>query len=108
MRVAPEFACFNVVMMVPSFYAVGVCRDKAEGVLRPPMEPDWRSRDRRGIIPVQLAVVRMSIFSSKSGLAWIAAMLCLGAPAAHAQASPINYWIPGWPMGFSGVAGEGA
>ena len=33
-------------------------------------------------------------------------MLCLGAPAAHAQASPVNYWIPGWPMGFSGAAGE--
>ena len=36
----------------------------------------------------------------------IVAMLCLGAPAAHAQASPVNYWIPGWPMGFSGDAGE--
>ena len=35
-------------------------------------------------------------------------MLCLGAPAAHAQTSPVNYWIPGWPMGFSSAAGEGA
>jgi hypothetical protein len=50
----------------------------------------------------------MSKFSSKLGLAWIVATLCLGAPAAHAQASPVNYWIPGWPMGFSGAAGEGA
>jgi hypothetical protein len=33
-------------------------------------------------------------------------MLCLGARAAHAQASPVNYWIPGWPMGFSGASGE--
>jgi hypothetical protein len=33
-------------------------------------------------------------------------MLCLGAQAAHAQASPVNYWIPGWPMGFSGDASE--
>jgi hypothetical protein len=33
-------------------------------------------------------------------------MLCLGARTAHAQASPVNYWIPGWPMGFSGAAGE--
>jgi hypothetical protein len=33
-------------------------------------------------------------------------MLCLGARIAHAQASPVNYWIPGWPMGFSGDAGE--
>ena len=38
----------------------------------------------------------------------VAATLCLGAPAAHAQASPVNYWIPGWPMGFSGAAGESA
>ena len=38
----------------------------------------------------------------------VAVALCLGAPAAHAQASPVNYWIPGWPMGFSGAAGEGA
>jgi hypothetical protein len=36
----------------------------------------------------------------------VAATLCLGAGAAHAQASPVNYWIPGWPMGFSGEAGE--
>lgn len=35
-------------------------------------------------------------------------MLCLGGRAAHAQAAPVNYWIPGWPMGFSGDAGEGA
>jgi hypothetical protein len=33
-------------------------------------------------------------------------MLGLGAPAAHAQAAAVNYWIPGWPMGFSGAAGE--
>src|SRR3954470_16041405 len=50
----------------------------------------------------------MSKFSSKSGVASIVALLCLGAPAAHAQASPVNYWIPGWPLGFSGDAGEGA
>jgi hypothetical protein len=51
-------------------------------------------------------IARMSMFSRKFGLAMVAAMLCLGAPAAHAQASPVNYWIPGWPMGFSGAAGE--
>ena len=50
----------------------------------------------------------MSMFSQRVGLAWIVALLCLGARAAHAQASPVNYWIPGWPMGFSGAAGEGA
>jgi hypothetical protein len=51
-------------------------------------------------------IARMSMFSRKFGLAMVAAMLCLGAPAAHAQASPVNYWIPGWPMGFGGAAGE--
>src|SRR5439155_5017707 len=51
-------------------------------------------------------VARMSMFSHKFGLALVAAMLCLGARTAHAQASPVNYWIPGWPMGFSGDAGE--
>ena len=46
------------------------------------------------------------MFSRRFGLAIVAATLCLGAQAAHAQASPVNYWIPGWPMGFSGDAGE--
>ena len=48
----------------------------------------------------------MSMFSRKFGLVLVAAMLCLGARTAYAQASPVNYWIPGWPMGFSGEAGE--
>jgi hypothetical protein len=55
-----------------------------------------------------VVVARMSMFSRRFGLALVAAMLCLGARAAHAQASPVNYWIPGWPMGFSGDAGESA
>ena len=46
------------------------------------------------------------MFSRRLGLALVVAMLCLGGPTAHAQASPVNYWIPGWPMGFSGAAGE--
>ena len=46
------------------------------------------------------------MFSRKFALALVAAMLGLGAPAAHAQAAAVNYWIPGWPMGFSGEAGE--
>jgi hypothetical protein len=47
----------------------------------------------------------MSMFSRKFGLVLVVAMLCLGARTAHAQASPVNYWVPGWPMGFSGDAG---
>src|SRR6478736_10409685 len=77
-------------------------------LMQPAMARLWRSRDRKGIIWAHLVVARMSKFSSKSGLAWTVAMLCLGAPAAHAQASPVNYWIPVWPMGFSGAADEGA
>lgn len=45
----------------------------------------------------------MSIFSRKSAFAFLFAVLCLGAPAAHAQvALPLNYWIPGGPFGFGG------
>jgi hypothetical protein len=46
----------------------------------------------------------MSIFSSRLGLGLVlAAALCLGGRAAHAQAAPVNYWIPGWPIGFGSV-----
>lgn len=48
----------------------------------------------------------MSMFSRRFGFALAAAMLCLGGHAARAQTAPVNYWIPGWPMGFSGTAGE--
>jgi len=53
-----------------------------------------------------LVVARMSIFTSRLGLAFALAMLCLVERAAHAQTGPVGYWIPGWPMGFSGDAGE--
>src|SRR5215471_14776893 len=49
----------------------------------------------------------MSKFSHIFGFATLAALFCLGAPAAHAQAAAINYWTPGRPMGFSGDTGEG-
>jgi hypothetical protein len=29
------------------------------------------------------------------------AALCLGGRMAHAQAAPVTYWTPGWPIGFS-------
>jgi opacity protein-like surface antigen len=47
-------------------------------------------------------VARMCIFSSRLGLALVLAALCLGGRTAHAQAAPVNYWIPGWPVGFGG------
>jgi opacity protein-like surface antigen len=31
------------------------------------------------------------------------AALCLGGRTAHAQAAPVPYWSPGWPIGFGGT-----
>ena len=51
----------------------------------------------------------MFTYSRKSGFALLLAALCLGAPAAHAQSAPVNYWIPGWPLGFGNLgAGQNA
>ncbi len=38
------------------------------------------------------------------------AALCLGGRTAHAQAAPVSYWLPSWPIGFGGdpTAGQGA
>src|SRR6202022_4973163 len=44
----------------------------------------------------------MSLFSSRLGLAFVLAALCLGGRTAHAQAAPVTYWIPSWPVGFGG------
>jgi len=44
----------------------------------------------------------MSIFAGRLGLAFLLAALCLGGRAAHAQAAPVTYWTPGWPVGFGG------
>jgi opacity protein-like surface antigen len=50
----------------------------------------------------------MSIFAGRLGLALVLAALCLGGRGAHAQAAPVRYWIPSWPVGFGGnlAAGE--
>ena len=42
----------------------------------------------------------MSGFSRKFGIALALAALCLGGRAAHAQAAPVSYWLPNWPLGF--------
>jgi opacity protein-like surface antigen len=44
----------------------------------------------------------MFIFASRLGLAIVLATLCLGGRTAHAQAAPVTYWIPNWPIGFTG------
>ena len=54
-----------------------------------------------------LGGTRMSTFSSRLGLALVLAALCLGGRTAHAQAGPVRYWIPGWPLGFGGNLTEG-
>jgi opacity protein-like surface antigen len=51
--------------------------------------------------------MRMSLFSSRLVLALALAALCPGARNAHAQAAPLTYWIPGWPMGFGGNQAAG-
>jgi len=47
-------------------------------------------------------VAWMSIFAGRIGLALVLAALCLGGRPAHAQAAPVTYWIPSWPLGFGG------
>jgi opacity protein-like surface antigen len=49
----------------------------------------------------------MPIFLSKSGLALILAVACLGGRTAHAQAGPVAYWLPNWPLGFGGNSTAG-
>jgi opacity protein-like surface antigen len=44
----------------------------------------------------------MSMFAGRLGLALVLAALCLGARTAYAQAAPVTYWIPSWPIGFGG------
>ncbi len=44
----------------------------------------------------------MFVFASRLGFALVLAALCVGGRDAHAQAGPVPYWIPGWPMGFGG------
>src|SRR6185312_5211148 len=49
----------------------------------------------------------MCFFSRRLGLAFALAALCLSGQTAHAQAAPVPYWIPGWPVGFSGDLANG-
>jgi opacity protein-like surface antigen len=49
----------------------------------------------------------MAIFSSRLAIALALAASCLGGHAAHAQAAPVSYWTPGWPLGFGGNLADG-
>jgi hypothetical protein len=44
----------------------------------------------------------MSCFASRIGFAVALAALCLGGRTAHAQAAPVQYWLPSSWFGFSG------
>jgi hypothetical protein len=52
----------------------------------------------------------MFMFAGRLVLALVLMAPCLGARTAHAQAAPVSYWTPGWPLGFGGnlTASEGA
>ena len=52
----------------------------------------------------------MSVFSTRLGLAFLLAALCLGGRTAHAQAAPVPYWTAGGPLGFGSslTAGQSA
>src|SRR4051812_88393 len=71
------------------------CRTALRAPLVFPASGDYNSRT--------ISESRMFSFASRFGLGVLLATLCLGAPAAHAQASPLSYWTPGWPMGFGGT-----
>ena len=49
----------------------------------------------------------MSIFSSRLALAFLLAALCPDGRTARAQAAPVTYWIPSWPIGFGGNPAAG-
>jgi opacity protein-like surface antigen len=72
---------------------------------RLPAAPHWRSRSRPynfSQLGVPLAVVRMAIFTSRTAFLLVLAVLCLDGRAAHAQAGPMTYWLPGGLFGFGG------
>jgi hypothetical protein len=50
-----------------------------------------------------LAVLWMFPFAGRLSCALVLAAVCLGGRAAHAQAAPVPYWSPGWPIGFGGT-----
>jgi hypothetical protein len=50
----------------------------------------------------------MFMFAVRFSLASTMVALALGAPIANAQTAPIQYWTPGWPVGFSNGSSDAA
>lgn len=50
----------------------------------------------------------MPSFTRSCTLAILFAVFCLGGMPAHAQVSPLQYWIPGGPFGFGGSTVQSA
>lgn len=46
----------------------------------------------------------MLMFAGRFSFVLVMAALSLGSSVAHAQTAPVQYWIPGWPAGFSNSA----
>jgi hypothetical protein len=53
-------------------------------------------------------VTRMAMFVSRFSPVLMLAALLLGGHMSHAQTAPVQYWIPGWPIGFSNGSTDGA
>src|SRR5215472_9065861 len=75
--------------------------------MRRPLAPHWRSVYLAAIVSRHLTVAPMFLFASRLGFVLVLAMLCLGGRAAHAQAAPVTYFIPFWPIGFGGDPNAG-
>jgi len=50
----------------------------------------------------------MFMFAVRFSFASVMVALALGAPMAHAQTAPVQYWIPGWPVGFNNGSSDAA
>jgi hypothetical protein len=69
----------------------------------------WKNQAMACIIAVGFGLVQMSIFLRISGSVFVAAALCLGVSAAHAQAAAaVPYAQANWPIGFGGNLGASA
>jgi opacity protein-like surface antigen len=50
----------------------------------------------------------MFMFAVRLAFASLLVATCVGPTTAHAQTAPVQYWIPGWPVGFSNGSNDAA